>query len=159
MTYLPEFDGCWVCGQSNPAGFRIRLQVRDSVVTAEFAPQAEHSGYGGVVHGGVLSALLDEAMAWAACVRARRFCLAAELQVRFIKPVPPRRILVVKATASEGQHRLINASAILSGTDGTAYARSAGRFVPMPLEDSLRVVPHLRFGDDTISPQDLLDGV
>ena len=158
MNYLPESDGCWVCGQENPVGFHIRLRLDGEAVTAEFAPQTIHSGYTGVVHGGVLAALLDEAMSWAACVKARRFCLAAELKVRFLKPTPPGEALVVKAAASEPCRGLISASAEVVGRDGITYARADGRFAPMRLEDSLRVVPHLRFSEDTVPLEELLDG-
>ncbi len=36
-------------------------------------PQAEHVGFKGVTHGGILATVLDEIMVWAVAVSTRRF--------------------------------------------------------------------------------------
>ena len=60
-TYLPTYDGCYVCGQAHPRGLRIRFFMgMFGQVQAWFRPDAAQTGYEDTVHGGVISALLDE---------------------------------------------------------------------------------------------------
>ena len=56
-------SGCFVCGQNNPHGLQIRFQRQaDGEMTATWAPASVWEGFHGIVHGGVVSTVLDEAM-------------------------------------------------------------------------------------------------
>src|SRR6266404_4424632 len=82
---LPHTRGCLVCGRENPHGLHLDLHVDEGtgVVTCSFAPQRHHIGFEGVIHGGVLATVLDEAMVWAATWSGKRFCVCGELNVRY----------------------------------------------------------------------------
>ena len=56
---------CFGCGDNNPIGLRLRFAYAGNGVEASFTPSAEHQGFHDVVHGGIISTVLDEAMAWA----------------------------------------------------------------------------------------------
>ena len=56
------FDHCFVCGSKNEAGLHLSIVSGDEGARTEFQPDARWEGYPGVVHGGVLSALLDDLM-------------------------------------------------------------------------------------------------
>ena len=51
------------CGDDNPIGLRLRFTPSGEGVKASFIPSAEHQGFQEVVHGGIISTVLDEAMA------------------------------------------------------------------------------------------------
>ena len=57
--------GCFGCGDDNPIGLHLRFAADGDGVKASFVPGPEHQGFGDVVHGGIISTVLDEAMAWA----------------------------------------------------------------------------------------------
>src|SRR5207244_12843780 len=82
---LPHTGGCLVCGRDNPHGLKLSLHVDDAdgTVHVSFTPLAAHIGFEGIVHGGVLATVLDEAMVWAATWAGKRFCVAGEVSVRF----------------------------------------------------------------------------
>ena len=61
-----ERDMCFVCGPKNPVGLKVSFNWDGKVARAEFTPNRSHQGWSGVVHGGIISCLLDEAMSWAA---------------------------------------------------------------------------------------------
>jgi len=89
---------CYVCEPTNPLGLRIPFFHDDEaeVVTAEFRLGPEHSGAPHYVHGGVLLAILDEAMAWAAIALAGRFAVVQSTATTFDRPVrvdEPHRVL------------------------------------------------------------------
>jgi len=61
---LPYTRDCFVCGAHNPHGLRLRFRREGDEVRADFTPQTQHAGFRGIVHGGILSTVLDEAMFW-----------------------------------------------------------------------------------------------
>ena len=62
-TRVEEAPMCFACGQANPIGLRIRFELRDGEVTAEFTANEHHVGYENTVHGGIIYAALDDVMA------------------------------------------------------------------------------------------------
>jgi uncharacterized protein (TIGR00369 family) len=100
-AFLPAYDGCYVCGQSHPRGLRIRFGAEaGGQVHADFRPDHTQTGYEDVVHGGVISALMDELLGWAIVLRTGRMCCTGELTVQFLRPVHAGR--VYRATANPG---------------------------------------------------------
>jgi uncharacterized protein (TIGR00369 family) len=54
---------CFACGQANPVGLKIRFELEDGRVTAQFTANENHVGYENTVHGGIIYAALDDVMA------------------------------------------------------------------------------------------------
>jgi uncharacterized protein (TIGR00369 family) len=77
---------CLLCGQSNPSSWRLSFVPDGTGVRAVVPTDASLQGYDGIVHGGVISALLDAAMTH--CLfRHGVQALTADLHVRFLSPV------------------------------------------------------------------------
>ncbi|HEX8342764.1 MAG TPA: PaaI family thioesterase [Tepidisphaeraceae bacterium] len=129
MLLLPRTAGCLVCGRDNPIGFRVEHSVDASgVVRGTFAPAATHIGFHGVIHGGILATLLDEAMVWAATWSGLRFCLAAELNVRYRTAAAVGRPLAIAATVAVSRGRLITTTGTLHDGD-TLVAEGTGKYI------------------------------
>jgi len=82
-------SNCFVCEQTNDLGLRIPFfhdTVRQ-VVTADFRLSNTYSGAPTMVHGGVLLAVLDEAMAWACIAIARQWAVTTETSTSFRRAV------------------------------------------------------------------------
>src|SRR5688500_12117637 len=77
---------CFGCGDENPIGLRLRFAPVGDGVRASFIPGPEHQGFDNVIHGGIISTVLDEAMAWATA-RAGFWAVTGEMQVRFRQPL------------------------------------------------------------------------
>ena len=92
-----------------------------------------------MVHGGVVAALLDESMGWAAARSLRLMCVTAELTVRYVKSAPPDPALVVEAWTTRAHRRMAHCEARLAGPDGEVYARAEGKFIPLDAERTLAV--------------------
>lgn len=138
-TYLPNSKGCFVCGEENAAGLRTRFYVQDDVVKAALQPNRHHCGYDNIVHGGVTAAILDECMGWAAARLIRRMCYTADLSIRYLKHVPADRPLTACSQVVKGSKRLVQVQGWIEDDEGTQYARAEGRFVPLTVEQTLRV--------------------
>jgi len=64
-------DGyCYACGPQNPVGLKLDFQIVEGRAETTFVPRREHQGLAGIIHGGLIGLVLDEAMA--SCCIARR---------------------------------------------------------------------------------------
>src|ERR1051325_11488323 len=106
---LPHTAGCLVCGRQNPKGMHLHLLVEEQSgqVRCEFVPGPHLIGFEGVIHGGVLATVLDEAMVWAATWRGKRFCLCGELTVRYRQPAEVGRALLITAQVESSRSKII----------------------------------------------------
>ncbi|WP_233487025.1 MULTISPECIES: PaaI family thioesterase [unclassified Halanaerobium] len=78
---------CFACGEENPISLGLKFKKIDkNTVEAEFVPGKLYQGYDGIMHGGLVSTLLDEAMAYAVGARGVS-AFTAEIKVRFKKAV------------------------------------------------------------------------
>ncbi|CAA9437365.1 MAG: hypothetical protein AVDCRST_MAG64-3898 [uncultured Phycisphaerae bacterium] len=134
LLQLPHTAGCLVCGRDNPHGLRLDLHVDPDTgaVHLEFTPRPEHIGFQGVVHGGVLATVVDEAMVWAATWAGRRFCVCAELTTRFQREATVGAPLRVEARVESSRPRLLTTSATVVGAAGQVVASGTAKYMPVP---------------------------
>ena len=80
---------CFVCEQSNDRGLQIPFfhDTDRNLVSAEFALPEAFSGAPTMLHGGVILAVLDEAMAWACIAIGQRWAVTSETSTRFDRAV------------------------------------------------------------------------
>ena len=126
---------CVVCGRENPNGLRIRfVRERDGAITAEWRPTENWEGFVGIVHGGIVGTVLDEAMSKA--VAARNYeALTGELRVRFRHYVAAGETLRIRGWVVEKVKRLVKAEATLIAADGSERAHAWARFLVLPGPD------------------------
>jgi len=137
MKTLPHTHSCFVCGESNPIGFQLRLDTDGRVVQTRFTPRAEYAGFKGVVHGGIISTLLDEIMVWACAVQTKRFAYCAELTVRFAIPLRPgEEVLARGELTANRRNRIFEAKAELKNSAGDILATAAGKYLPIKANDA-----------------------
>lgn len=98
MKKQPNSSKCFVCGVENTFGLHMKFYSDgDDSVVSEFLVPEQYQGYPGVVHGGIIAAMLDE-------VSGRvfmnddhnKFYVTAELKIRYRKPVPTGETLILR---------------------------------------------------------------
>jgi len=149
MKELPHTHSCFVCGDSNPLGLKLRFRDDGEAVRTVFTPRPEHAGFKSVTHGGLLTTVLDEIMVWACAVRTKRFAYCAEMTVRFVHPSTPGRPLTAVGRLVENRRgRIFHAAGELLDSNGTVVATSTGKYLPIPEQD-VRVMAEDFVGDTT----------
>jgi acyl-coenzyme A thioesterase PaaI-like protein len=132
MLELPHTNGCLVCGRDNPHGLKLSLQVDDGdgTVHIDFTPRPPHIGFEGIIHGGVLATVLDEAMVWAATWHGRRFCLCGSMSIRFHAPARVDDALRVRAKVTNARKGLMETTGeVTRGNEVIAIA--SAKYVPL----------------------------
>jgi uncharacterized protein (TIGR00369 family) len=126
---------CFVCGEKNPMGLKLRLRTDpergESAVEVIFA---EHfQGWAGIVHGGLLATVLDEAMIYAAGAKGFK-CVTGEMTVRYIKPVSTGVPYALRGRFVEDKGRIVVAESVLLDGDSHEVARATGRLFKLKNE-------------------------
>jgi uncharacterized protein (TIGR00369 family) len=131
MSGVPFDDGnCFACGPENPIGLHLRFdRAADSggvVARSTLAPQ--YQGWRGIAHGGIVMALLDEAMAHAAGYAGHRGVTAA-VKVRFRRPVPLEAPIEVRGRVTWQRRGVLGVEAAIYDAAGGLLAQAEGSFV------------------------------
>jgi uncharacterized protein (TIGR00369 family) len=116
---------CFACGQANPIGLRLRFEDDGDGIRAEFTPGPQFQGYDGILHGGIVAAALDDAMANLFHRRGRE-TVTARLEIRYRREAPIGRRLIVTARTTAERGRMFTAEATLALPDGTCLAEARG---------------------------------
>ena len=112
MNELKDNQRCYVCGKDNPAGLHVQFTVDHTArtITGRFTARREHEGWKGIVHGGIIATLMDEAMVKLAAHLGEP-AVSAEITVKFKAPAAPGEELVITGRIVKAANRLIEAEA------------------------------------------------
>ena len=119
---------CLVCSQSNPLGLALEFELQaDGSVSTEYISHAALEGYSGLLHGGVIAALLDGAMTNCLFARGLR-AVTGELTVRYRHPVAIGQAVTIRAWLGESMPPLHLLQADLQ-QDGCVKASASAKFM------------------------------
>ena len=77
---------CFACGKNNPEGLHMTFYTDEKSIFSEIVLAETKRGWDQVVHGGILSTILDEIMAWTAIYFTRKIMLTKTLSLNYIHP-------------------------------------------------------------------------
>ena len=78
---------CFGCSQKNPYGLKMQFYADDAALYSWLSVPTHLCGWDGIVHGGVLSTILDEIMSWSAIYKLHRVVMTKTMTIDFFKPV------------------------------------------------------------------------
>jgi uncharacterized protein (TIGR00369 family) len=136
LPLVPGCEECFGCGPQSRFGLHPEFRVESDPdggrrVVAEFTGRPEHQGFAGLVHGGILTAMLDEVMAhavWAEGV----FAVTGQLNVVFRRPTPTETPLRAEGEVTGRRARVHETRARQLLPDGTVAVEGTGTFVELP---------------------------
>ena len=131
MNANRDASHCFVCGLRNPIGLHITFSVSDGRVTGEFTPSDLHVGFTGIVHGGIVAAVLDDAMAAVGYWQGEP-TVTARLSVRYRRPARPGEPLRVEAEELHRRGGMRSGRATLRRADGVVIAEADAVLAALP---------------------------
>ncbi len=142
-TRQPNSRHCFVCGVENPIGLKLRFdQTGPGEITAEVVVPDVYQGYPGVVHGGIVAAMLDETAGRSHMGDADappRFMFTAKLDIRYRKNVPTEQPLRLVGKVLLTRERTATASSAIYDQNNTLLAEADALLVNVP-EDMISSV-------------------
>ena len=121
---------CLVCGVNNPFSLRTRFyELENGMLAGVTVPHWEHQSYPQRVHGGMISALLDEVIGRAINItEPETWAVTTNLEVKFIKPVPYDVQLIALAKITQVNRKLFSGEAELILPSGEVAAVGKGKY-------------------------------
>ena len=129
-----DYQRCFVCGQRNPYGLHLVFQLDQNTIVADFQPREEHQGFPGVIHGGIVASVLDEALGRTSLLgNNQEWNMTGRLEMRYRRFVPYGPLLRVRATLDMERRRVFQASGVLTLADdeSVVLAEAHGTFLPL----------------------------
>jgi uncharacterized protein (TIGR00369 family) len=136
MKKQPSSRMCFVCGESNPAGVHVRFyEQEDGSLLARFTGADHHQGYPGRMHGGVITAIMDETMGRAIMIARGEaiWGVTAELTLRFRRPVPLGVELTASGRIVSEKSRAFEGAGELYLPDGSVAVEGNGKYVKLDI--------------------------
>jgi acyl-coenzyme A thioesterase PaaI-like protein len=135
----PNSRNCFICGMENPVGLHLHIfeTALGEVESIYIAPE-HFQGYPGVLHGGIVAALIDEISGRAQMGSDPldpRFMFTAKLEVKYRKNVPIGRQLKIIGKAGKSRAKSAEAWAgIYDAETGELLAEGNTLLINVPDE-------------------------
>ncbi len=153
---LPWTKSCFVCGEQNPDGLRLRSRIEDGRVFIDYRTRERDVGYRHIVHGGIAMTLLDEVMTWAAIVKMEGMCVAAELTTRLRHPVEVGVLIRVEGWVLRSSKRICFTEGVILNESGGVLLSASGKYMPMPEEGLELCEKDFIVNSKAIHPSDII---
>jgi uncharacterized protein (TIGR00369 family) len=121
---------CFGCGGANASGMKLEFEadLETGRVTGRFKIAKHFQGSMGMLHGGIIALLMDEAMG-KVCSLSDVRAVTAELSVKYLKPIQAEQEIIVEAFQVKREGRDMYHEGTISNAAGKVLARGSGRFV------------------------------
>lgn len=150
----PNSLHCFVCGLHNPFGLQLRFyDCAPGEVCAEITVPEHYQGYPGIVHGGIVAAMLDEVSGRSQMGSdPPRFMYTARLDIRYRKNVPVGQPLRLVGKAGPSKRRTATASGAIYGPEGDLLAEAQAVLVNIPNSADLDLLGWKQYPEDYQPP-------
>jgi len=131
---------CFGCSPDNASGLQMNFFSNQKSLFSWVTVPEHLCGWNRLVHGGVITTILDEIMSWSAITMLKRIILTKSMTVDFIKPVFIDDELTVEGKVLE---RKSERDALMAGflynPKGELCAKSQGTFALFTPEAAIRM--------------------
>jgi uncharacterized protein (TIGR00369 family) len=120
---------CFGCSPVNTSGLQMTFYTNEAAVYSKVTVPEHLCGWNNLVHGGVLTTIMDEIMSWAAIYLLKRVTMTKSIRVDFLKPVYVGNPLKAEGTVldNKGKHEALMEGRIYN-TDAVCCAKATGTF-------------------------------
>jgi uncharacterized protein (TIGR00369 family) len=127
---MVDDDMCFACGDRNPRGLNLQFSVfpQKRRIETRCTLSPEFQGWKGIIHGGIISTILDELMAKITQELGIK-AVTASLEVRFKNFARVSEEIRAVGEVTRIEKRLIYAQAQAFRSDGTVIAEAFGKLL------------------------------
>ena len=126
---LVDDNYCFACGSENPDGLKLEFEYSDNnIVKTTYTPPEKFQGWKGIVHGGIITTLLDEVMAKAA-IKKGYHILTGEITIRFKNPAKTLEPLFCEAEIEKATKKLLYVKGTAYNNKGELIAEAHSKMI------------------------------
>ena len=109
---------CFGCSTKNAKSLRLRFWLTEEECLTKCVIPEDYCGIDGIVHGGIVTMLLEEIAQWTIVARLGKIGITRQILVRYLKPVPTNvDLLVTGRIVDQDERDVILQSSIHSVED------------------------------------------
>lgn len=121
-------ENCFACGENSKFGLKLKFKLLENkTLFGTLNLQSDYQGYNNILHGGIVSVILDSSMVNLFYLKDAIELKTAKLNVRFIKPIPSNGVISIYAVADSSARHFYKASAQIL-IDNVVFAEAEGYF-------------------------------
>ncbi len=124
---LPGYKTCFFCGPAT-GGLTLELKYEDGKAFCEFTAAEKFQGYNGMLHGGIVSGILDEVMWWTAFMNTKISLVTWKIETEFKRPISCGMSYRASGELVRIAHRTYYVSGLIADADGKVCARANASF-------------------------------
>ncbi len=148
---------CFVCGTENDESLKTKFyELENGELMSISTPALTHQSYPDRMHGGVISAILDEAIGRAIMIEEPdAWGVTAELNIKYKKPVPLDRPVKCVARITRNTRLIFEGTGEIILEDGNIAATGYAKYVKMSINkivDEMDADKSLIIEDTTKAP-------
>ncbi|MFU2157908.1 hotdog domain-containing protein [Caldisericum sp. AR60] len=118
---------CFVCDKENPKGLKLDIKLKDGFTYAEFSLDKNYEGYPGIIHGGIIAAILDDMMVNVKFLEGY-ILYTVELNVKYLKHCLINEKLFAYGYPKETKHNIFQAYGEIKDKNGEIKATGLGKY-------------------------------
>ena len=131
----PNSKMCFICGLENPIGLHLHIyETEPGVIESKYIAPDHFQGYPGVLHGGIVAAILDEISGRAHMGDAEnpRFMFTGKLEIKYRKNVPVGKLLKIVGKAGKVRSKMAESWAGIYDESGDLLAEANALHINVP---------------------------
>ena len=136
---------CIICGLYNEAGVKAPFyNMEDGSVMSKFRFQSIHQSYPGRVHGGLVTAMLDDMglrALWAKKSSEEQLGVTMKLDTNYRKPVPYDTDLIGKGILVKDSPHFFTVKSEIMDTEGNVLANGTVKYIKLNAGEILQNTP------------------
>ena len=134
-----EYQLNFIHGLKSRTGLHLQYHLEGSRVVTTWTPTQDHAGFPGLVHGGLIAAVLDDVMGRCSVLQ-RRWVVTGRMETRFREGAPVGAVLRVVGWSTRLTPRVMLARASMTLPSGAVVAEAGGTYLPVPRPMLARMV-------------------
>jgi acyl-coenzyme A thioesterase PaaI-like protein len=132
----PRFR-CFGCSPRNPIGLALELRrLPGGEISAETTFSEDYASYPGIVHGGLVSTVVDEVMGDMLALRYGMLAFSVSLRTRMLLPLRVGEPYVTTARMAGSGPGVIRTEADITSQDGEVHVMANAAFQPIRSEQA-----------------------
>lgn len=117
-----------MCGKGNSSGLRISFRLEGEELRGSFRPDSIYQGFDGIVHGGILASVLDDAMVNLLWLKGTQL-VSAVLKVRYYRMAKVGEELQIKTWLEKKRYGVYMTAGVLTDPEGHRIATAEARLM------------------------------
>ncbi len=132
---------CFGCGNRNPHGLKLHFTKKNNMISGKFNSSKLFEGFPNILHGGIQSTILDEAMNWLFFIEGI-FVVTTKIELKFRLPIPINESIIITAEEIEQNKKFYRAKGKIMLQSGDIATESYGEFYTMNENQKHVIIEH-----------------